>query len=176
MTYVIAQPCVDLKDKACIERRPVDRIYAGASAASTSHPDERVDCGACEPVCPVEAIYYGDDVPEQWADPAQCQWDSSTTSAAPVAPQMRMISPAIIAASRPSGTRVSPAGMPRRTLPDFRGTPLAPPGAGECRPGGIVDLSIGTPVDSTPAVLQEALRGRRTPRLSARPIRDARPA
>jgi ferredoxin len=27
-----------------------------------------VDCGACEPVCPVEAIYYEDDLPEQWAD------------------------------------------------------------------------------------------------------------
>src|ERR1700722_789573 len=32
------------------------------------HPDECVDCGACEPVCPVEAIYYEDDVPEQWKD------------------------------------------------------------------------------------------------------------
>jgi ferredoxin len=31
-------------------------------------PDECVDCGACEPVCPVEAIYYEDDVPEQWKD------------------------------------------------------------------------------------------------------------
>jgi ferredoxin len=29
-------------------------------------PDECVDCGACEPVCPVEAIYYEDDVPAQW--------------------------------------------------------------------------------------------------------------
>jgi ferredoxin len=31
-------------------------------------PDECVDCGACEPVCPVEAIYYEDDVPEKWKD------------------------------------------------------------------------------------------------------------
>ena len=31
------------------------------------HPDECVDCGACEPVCPVEAIYYEDDVPEDWS-------------------------------------------------------------------------------------------------------------
>ena len=30
------------------------------------HPDECVDCGACEPVCPVEAIFYEDDVPEKW--------------------------------------------------------------------------------------------------------------
>ena len=32
------------------------------------HPDECVDCGACEPVCPVEAIYYEDDLPAEWGD------------------------------------------------------------------------------------------------------------
>jgi ferredoxin len=32
------------------------------------HPDECVDCGACEPVCPVEAIFYEDDLPEQWSE------------------------------------------------------------------------------------------------------------
>ena len=32
------------------------------------HPEECVDCGACEPVCPVEAIFYDDDVPAQWKD------------------------------------------------------------------------------------------------------------
>jgi ferredoxin len=31
------------------------------------HPDECVDCGACEPVCPVEAIFYENDVADQWA-------------------------------------------------------------------------------------------------------------
>ena len=60
MTYVIAQPCVDLKDKACIEECPVDCIYEGERSLYI-HPDECVDCGACEPVCPVEAIYYEDD-------------------------------------------------------------------------------------------------------------------
>ena len=63
MTYVIAQPCVDLKDKACIEECPVDCIYEGERSLYI-HPDECVDCGACEPVCPVEAIYYEDDLPE----------------------------------------------------------------------------------------------------------------
>jgi NAD-dependent dihydropyrimidine dehydrogenase PreA subunit len=67
VTYVIAQPCVDLKDKACIEECPVDCIYEGERMLYI-HPDECVDCGACEPVCPVEAIYYEDDTPEQWAD------------------------------------------------------------------------------------------------------------
>ena len=65
MTYVIAQPCVDVKDRACVDECPVDCIYEG-SRALYIHPDECVDCGACEPVCPVEAIYYEDDVPSQW--------------------------------------------------------------------------------------------------------------
>ncbi|MGO1315444.1 MAG: ferredoxin [Cellulomonadaceae bacterium] len=67
MTYVIAQPCVDVKDKACVEECPVDCIYEGKRSLYI-HPDECVDCGACEPVCPVEAIYYEDDVPEEWSD------------------------------------------------------------------------------------------------------------
>jgi NAD-dependent dihydropyrimidine dehydrogenase PreA subunit len=65
MTYVIAQPCVDVMDRACIEECPVDCIYEGGRALYI-HPDECVDCGACEPVCPVEAIYYEDDLPAPW--------------------------------------------------------------------------------------------------------------
>jgi len=67
VTYIIAEPCVDLLDKACIEECPVDCIYEG-NRMLYIHPDECVDCGACEPVCPVEAIFYEDDVPQQWKD------------------------------------------------------------------------------------------------------------
>src|SRR5205814_8224813 len=67
VTYVIAQPCVDLKDRACVDECPVDCIYEGKRMLYI-HPDECVDCGACEPVCPVEAIYYEDDTPDQWKD------------------------------------------------------------------------------------------------------------
>jgi NAD-dependent dihydropyrimidine dehydrogenase PreA subunit len=67
VTYVIAQPCVDVKDKACVEECPVDCIYEGRRSLYI-HPDECVDCGACEPVCPVEAIYYEDDLPAPWRD------------------------------------------------------------------------------------------------------------
>jgi NAD-dependent dihydropyrimidine dehydrogenase PreA subunit len=62
MTYVIAEPCVDILDRSCVEECPVDCIYEGGRALYI-HPDECVDCGACEPVCPVEAIYYEDDLP-----------------------------------------------------------------------------------------------------------------
>jgi len=67
VTFVIAQPCVDVKDKACIEACPVDCIYEGERSLYI-HPDECVDCGACDPVCPVEAIFYLDDVPDEWAE------------------------------------------------------------------------------------------------------------
>jgi len=56
----------DVKEKGCIEECPVDCIYEGQEIVYI-HPDECVDCGACEPVCPVEAIYYEDDVPRSGA-------------------------------------------------------------------------------------------------------------
>ncbi|MGW4055460.1 ferredoxin [Streptomyces sp. NPDC004779] len=66
MAYVIAQPCVDIKDKACLEECPVDCIYEGPRKMYIQ-PDECVDCGACEPVCPVEAVFYEDDLPEDFS-------------------------------------------------------------------------------------------------------------
>ena len=82
MTYVIAEPCVDLKDRACVDECPVDCIYEGDRALYI-HPDECVDCGACEPVCPVEAIYYEDDVPTQWAGYTTDNADFFTTVGSP---------------------------------------------------------------------------------------------
>lgn len=65
MTYVIALPCVDVMDKACVDECPVDCIYEGDRMLYI-HPEECVDCGVCEPVCPVEAIFFEDDVPNAW--------------------------------------------------------------------------------------------------------------
>jgi NAD-dependent dihydropyrimidine dehydrogenase PreA subunit len=66
MTYVIALPCVDLMDKACVDECPVDCIYEGDRMLYVQ-PDECIDCGACEPVCPVEAIFYEDDLPIEFS-------------------------------------------------------------------------------------------------------------
>ncbi len=65
MTYTICEPCIDVKDRACVDECPVDCIYEGGRMLYI-HPDECVDCGACEPVCPVTAIFYEDDVPAEW--------------------------------------------------------------------------------------------------------------
>ena len=67
MTYVIAEPCIDVKDKSCVEECPVDCIYEGDRMLYIQ-PDECIDCSACEPVCPVEAIAYEDDVPPEWEE------------------------------------------------------------------------------------------------------------
>lgn len=106
MTYIIAEPCIGVKDRACVEVCPVDCIYeyvdeagafvvpdpsTGAGMDKTVvprgqsvhlpgdgvtqeqlksmlfiHPDECIDCGACESVCPVTAIFAEADTPEQW--------------------------------------------------------------------------------------------------------------
>ena len=65
MAYIIAEPCIDVKDKACVEVCPVDCIYEGPNQLFI-HPDECIDCGACEPVCPVKAIFTEEETPEQW--------------------------------------------------------------------------------------------------------------
>lgn len=66
MTYVIAEPCIGVKDQACVDVCPVDCIYEGEDMLYI-HPDECIDCGACMPVCPVEAIFPEAEVPAKWA-------------------------------------------------------------------------------------------------------------
>ncbi|MCH8992073.1 MAG: 4Fe-4S binding protein [Acidobacteria bacterium] len=81
MTYIIAEPCVDVKDKACVEVCPVDCIYEVPDDGNTEHggtpeegrksmlyihPEECIDCGLCVDACPVEAIVPDDEVPDKW--------------------------------------------------------------------------------------------------------------
>ena len=65
MTYVIAEPCIGIKDRSCVDVCPVDCIYEGEDQLYI-HPDECIDCGACVPACPVEAIFALDETPEKW--------------------------------------------------------------------------------------------------------------
>jgi NAD-dependent dihydropyrimidine dehydrogenase PreA subunit len=55
MPYFIAGDCLDVLDKSCTEECPVDCIYEGERKMYIN-PRECIDCGACEPVCPVSAI------------------------------------------------------------------------------------------------------------------------
>ena len=73
MTYVITEPCIDVLDLSCVEVCPVDCIHYGEGADRKLYidPDECIDCGACEPVCPVTAIYAEDDVPDNMKEYTQ---------------------------------------------------------------------------------------------------------
>ena len=55
MTYVVKDECIKCKYMDCIEVCPVDCFYEGENMLAI-HPDECIDCGVCEPECPVEAI------------------------------------------------------------------------------------------------------------------------
>lgn len=68
MTYVIAEPCIGVKDASCVEVCPVDCIHTDDSTDQYMiDPDECIDCGVCAEVCPVEAIFFEDDLPERWS-------------------------------------------------------------------------------------------------------------
>ena len=55
MAYVVTDPCVKCKYMDCVEVCPVDCFYEGENFL-VINPDECIDCGVCEPECPVEAI------------------------------------------------------------------------------------------------------------------------
>jgi len=65
VTYIIAEPCIDIKDKSCVDVCPVDCIHEFERILIID-PEECIDCGACEPECPVEAIFPEDALPDKW--------------------------------------------------------------------------------------------------------------
>jgi ferredoxin len=67
MTYIVAFPCIGVKDHACVDVCPVECFYEGEDQLYI-HPDECIDCGACVPECPVEAIFEEGDLPAKWKD------------------------------------------------------------------------------------------------------------
>ena len=67
MTYVVTEACIRCKYMDCVEVCPVDCFYAGENML-VIHPDECIDCGACEPECPWQAIFEEVAVPEVFKD------------------------------------------------------------------------------------------------------------
>ncbi len=66
MAYVITDACIGTKDRSCVDVCPVDCIHDDGDDDKCLYidPDECIDCGACEPACPVSAIFSEDDVPD----------------------------------------------------------------------------------------------------------------
>jgi NAD-dependent dihydropyrimidine dehydrogenase PreA subunit len=81
VTYVIAEPCIDVKDRSCVDVCPVDCIHE-VGRMLVIDPEECIDCGACEPECPVEAIFPEDALPDKWVEfvPINSAFSDGTTA------------------------------------------------------------------------------------------------
>ena len=68
MTYIVNDKCIKCKEMDCVEVCPVDCFYEGENTL-VIHPDECIDCGVCEPECPVDAIHSDtEEGMEKWAE------------------------------------------------------------------------------------------------------------
>lgn len=69
MAFVITETCIGTQDQACVSVCPVDCIHfdPGVDSMLFINPAECIDCGACQPACPVNAIYPDKSVPEAQA-------------------------------------------------------------------------------------------------------------
>ena len=86
MAYIITEPCIGVKDAACVDVCPVDCIHPIRSAEGFAgakmlyiDPAECIDCAACEPVCPVTAIFEQSAVPEKWKSYIKINADRKST-------------------------------------------------------------------------------------------------
>ena len=82
MTYVITAPCKNVKDASCVAVCPVECIHPTPDEPEFESeeqlyidPETCIDCGACEPECPIEAIFEEEYVPEKWTEYTQINAD-----------------------------------------------------------------------------------------------------
>ena len=67
MTHVITEPCIGVKDAACVDVCPVDCIHGTEDSPQLYiHPTDCIDCQLCVEACPVDACYAEEDLPEQY--------------------------------------------------------------------------------------------------------------
>lgn len=90
MAYVVAEPCIKCKYTDCVAVCPVNCFYEGPNFLAIN-PDECIDCGACVPECPSEAIFAQDDLPENWSEYTELnlklakKWPNISAKKAPAA-------------------------------------------------------------------------------------------
>ena len=82
MAHIIAEPCIDTKDTACVAVCPVDCIHPTKEEDAFESaemlyidPDTCIDCGLCVDECPVKAIFSEEDLPEEWSKYVQINAD-----------------------------------------------------------------------------------------------------
>ncbi len=126
MTYIVTEPCIGTKDRACVEVCPVECFYE-ATDMLYIHPDECIDCAACEPVCPVTAIFPEDSVPDQWNSYTEKNYKFDYTNAP------HALTKAMLGDQENLGTTFTVEGK-TVTLPPPYGGPAPPPPTAEAAP------------------------------------------
>jgi len=98
MTYVITDRCVDCRFTYCVAECPANCFYEVKDPAMlVIHPDECVDCDACVPLCPINAIWPGDDLPPEFSE-----WTQKNAELAPMGTQVSSGSDPSVTFSPPS--------------------------------------------------------------------------
>jgi ferredoxin len=82
MTYVVVEPCVNCRYTDCALVCPVEAFHLDPTML-VINPETCIDCDACVPECPVEAIFPEDKVPEEWAHYTQINADLSLNAGLP---------------------------------------------------------------------------------------------
>ena len=67
MTFVVVESCIKCKYTDCVVVCPVECFYEGEKMLYI-HPDDCIDCEACVPECPVDAIFLDENVPDEWQE------------------------------------------------------------------------------------------------------------
>ena len=129
MTFVITQPCIDVQDQSCVEVCPVDCIHyeEGADRMLFIEPATCIDCGACEPACPVTAIFDEPDVPgdqQQFTEINELWFTDAAAARAKVA-DIPALEEAVAAAAGSNGAVAESAGVPGTRRPPRRPQPRA---------------------------------------------------
>jgi NAD-dependent dihydropyrimidine dehydrogenase PreA subunit len=138
VAFVITQPCIDTTDQACVEVCPVDCIHfeQGTDRMLYINPAECIDCGACQPACPVSAIFPEGDVPAEmqrfiginaawYSDPAGARSQVGGGSGAPA--PAREAAPAAAAAAAPAEAPAAEHAAPAAAAPIVRTGSQQPP-------------------------------------------------
>ena len=94
MAFVIAQPCIDHNERACLDVCPVDCITSEAADRKLYvDPDLCIDCGACADACPNDAVFRADKLPAEWAQFAwvDAAWYRDPSAARQVVEELAMV-------------------------------------------------------------------------------------
>jgi len=86
MTFVVTESCIKCKYTDCVEVCPVDCFYEGENMLAIN-PDECIDCGVCEPECPIEAIQPESEANLEWQEinrKYSAKWPNLSVKKAPL--------------------------------------------------------------------------------------------